>query len=145
MRLDSTRLNAKTLIAQLLESGGHEGKLPPAAGIYAIVNRTNGRAYIGSSVNIRNRIVQHRSALRRGRHPNKLLRAEWQDHGEAAFVFGVLHLPRKTDKRYLWSIEHELTRQLLGPRCYSWGVFGQSGHFAYHPAMRGVAEYFRPN
>ena len=34
-------------------------ELPESAGIYAIVNRTNGRRYVGQAINIRQRIATH--------------------------------------------------------------------------------------
>lgn len=139
------RINARELLNAVVEGGGDGSNIPPVAGVYAIINRENGRAYIGSSVNMRQRLIQHRSLLRRNKHSNKLLRDEWATYGDGAFVFGVLRLSKKTDKRYLWSIERELTKQILGPRCYNWGICGQSSHFAWHPAMRGVADYYRPN
>ncbi len=38
------------------------------AGIYQIRNSQNGKLYIGSAVNVRNRWVEHRKLLRKGAH-----------------------------------------------------------------------------
>ena len=48
------------------------------SGVYAIKhNVLGGRAYVGSSVNMRSGLLSHRSNLRRGRHPSR----ELQVHG----------------------------------------------------------------
>lgn len=60
------------------------------AGVYYIKNTVNGKLYVGSSVNMRNRWRRHRSDLRWGRHNNPKLLSAWNKYGEAAFEFGVL-------------------------------------------------------
>jgi group I intron endonuclease len=60
-----------------------------APGIYAI-RMVDGREYVGSSQNMRNRWYQHRSLLRNGRHKNKKLQNAWTKHGEDAFEWCVL-------------------------------------------------------
>lgn len=42
-------------------------------GIYAIINVQTGRRYIGSSINVRKRLLGHRRALQRGIHINEHL------------------------------------------------------------------------
>ena len=60
------------------------------SGIYQITNRTNGKRYIGSAVNIRKRWQEHLSTLRRGRHYNRHLQRAFTRYGETAFLFDVL-------------------------------------------------------
>jgi len=59
-------------------------------GIYAIRNKKTGQVYIGSSVNIENRIGIHRSMLRGGYHDNIHLQRSWNKHNEDMFVFETL-------------------------------------------------------
>lgn len=61
-------------------------------GIYEIVNLHDGKAtaYVGSSVDIRQRWQQHCAALRGGRHRNAHLQHAWDKYGEGAFSFCVL-------------------------------------------------------
>lgn len=66
-----------------------------ASGIYAIVNKVNGKRYVGSAVNLRNRWKVHKSALNSGRHHSKRLQSSWLKNGEAAFSFEVLELVEK--------------------------------------------------
>jgi group I intron endonuclease len=63
---------------------------PSAHGIYQIVNLANGKRYVGSAVNLRNRRKEHLSKLRRGIHHSAKLQNAWNKYGEASFQFEVL-------------------------------------------------------
>lgn len=58
-------------------------------GVYAI-QCTDGRCYVGGSIGIKRRWLQHQGALRRGEHKNQPLQSAWHELGEAAFSFMVL-------------------------------------------------------
>jgi group I intron endonuclease len=60
------------------------------SGVYCILNKTNGKRYVGSSVHIRKRWIAHIRELRAGTHYNPYLQASWNKHGEQAFRFVVL-------------------------------------------------------
>lgn len=47
-----------------------------------IVNTNNGKRYIGSSLNIRKRLWEHRANLRHNKHCNPHLQASWNRYGE---------------------------------------------------------------
>lgn len=59
-------------------------------GIYAIVNTKTCERYIGSSMNIPARFVQHQTSLRRGKHHAHRLQEAWDTYGEEAFTFVVV-------------------------------------------------------
>lgn len=59
-------------------------------GIYMIVNQTNNHRYIGSSINIRERLWKHRALLRHQHHANAHLQNAWNKYGEDMFYFTVL-------------------------------------------------------
>ena len=61
-------------------------------GIYEIRNIANNKIYIGSSINISNRFIEHRKHLRKGCHINSKLQRAWNKYGEDSFVFSVIHL-----------------------------------------------------
>jgi len=61
------------------------------SGVYQIVNRVNGKRYIGSSVNIKRRWQQHKNALRGGYHYNIYLQRSWNKYGKSSFVFQVIY------------------------------------------------------
>jgi group I intron endonuclease len=60
------------------------------SGIYSIINRLNGKQYVGSSVDIARRFAAHRSRLRAGNHHSRALQRAWVRYGEPAFSFEVL-------------------------------------------------------
>lgn len=62
------------------------------SGIYAILNRVNGRCYIGSAVNIAKRILEHKYYLRKDLHRNRYLQNAWNKYGEDKFTFKTLLL-----------------------------------------------------
>lgn len=58
--------------------------------IYAIKNRSNGHAYIGSTTSYKSRWHTHKSQLRRGVHHSFVLQKAWDKYGETAFSFELL-------------------------------------------------------
>ncbi len=61
-------------------------------GVYQIKNMFDDKVYIGSSVNISQRISVHKSVLRRGSHQNQYLQRAWTKHGESAFCFTIVEV-----------------------------------------------------
>ena len=59
-------------------------------GIYVIKNSTNGKFYIGSSSDIRQRWAEHKSKLNKRRHVNTCLQNSWNKYGGDLFEFLVL-------------------------------------------------------
>jgi group I intron endonuclease len=60
------------------------------SGIYQIRNLINGKLYIGSSANIKNRWSRHKSDLSHNRHRNPKLQNAWNKYGKDNFVFEVI-------------------------------------------------------
>lgn len=60
------------------------------SGIYKIVNKVNGKCYVGSAVDLNNRFCCHRYDLRNQCHINQKLQHAWNKYGEDSFVFEVL-------------------------------------------------------
>jgi len=77
--------------------------MKPNSGVYKIVNRANGKCYVGASTALAERFNSHISSLNRGAHYNKTLQAEWSDLGQENFVFEILELT--TDKQKLSELE----------------------------------------
>ena len=60
--------------------------LPKVRCVYAILNENNGKMYIGSTKNFRNRIYQHKSKLKNGMHCNIDLQKDFKKRDKIRFV-----------------------------------------------------------
>ena len=67
------------------------------SGIYEIVNRVNGKRYIGSAVDIKRRWHRHLYLLRRGEHHSSHLQRAFAKYGEANFLFTVIERCERSD------------------------------------------------
>jgi group I intron endonuclease len=56
------------------------------SGVYKIENAVSGKIYIGSSVNLRERLRFHRTRLNCGHHDNSHLQRAWMKYGANAFT-----------------------------------------------------------
>ncbi len=65
-------------------------EIPRTSGVYEIRCIPNGKFYIGSAVNLRERWRNHIYNLNIGNHRNILLQNAWNKYGEHAFVFTIL-------------------------------------------------------
>ena len=62
---------------------------PKVSGIYRLLNKVNGKSYVGQAADMYRRRNQHWSSLTRGEHFNRKLTNAFRKHGRAAFVFEV--------------------------------------------------------
>lgn len=84
-------------------------------GIYKIQNRINDKIYIGSSVDIHKRWLQHRSQLNKNQHHSKHLQNSWIKYGQNNFKFEIVELV--SNKELLTSIEQEWINKT---KCYDY-------------------------
>ena len=61
-----------------------------SSGIYAIVNKINGKRYVGSAQNLRRRCDNHQTKLKSDNHHCKHLQSSWKKYGYDAFEFIIL-------------------------------------------------------
>jgi group I intron endonuclease len=106
--------------------------LSRSSGVYEIRCLVTNRVYVGSSVNVHARWLQHRNRLRSGRHCNSFLQRAWNSHGENNFQVLVLELCNETQllrAEQKWIDERRCVNRLLG-----FNVCAIAGA----PAMRNV-------
>jgi len=80
------------------------------SGIYKIVNKVNGKYYIGSSKNIKRRWSGHKVKLNKNEHFNSHLQNSWNKYGKENFEFLIVEKVSEekrieTEQKYLNEIE----------------------------------------
>lgn len=77
------------------------------SGVYAIVNRINGHAYIGSSITIERRWHQHICELNGDNRNNKYVQNAWKLYGGIdSFLFVILERTKELIKREKWWVNY---------------------------------------
>lgn len=59
------------------------------SGVYRIINYNNGKTYVGSTLDFRERWYKHKSSLRAKKHENSKLQNDWNLLGEENFCFEI--------------------------------------------------------
>jgi group I intron endonuclease len=88
------------------------------SGIYKIINKTNGKYYVGSSDNIKRRWYNHKNKLRKNKHYNYHLQQSWNKYGEPYFDFIFVEI---TDEENLVIMEQKYLDIVKNERdkCYN--------------------------
>lgn len=71
-----------------LKAAYKEMKFP--MGVFQIKNKTNGKLFVDSSLNMPAKWNRHHVQLKFGSHRNKILQQEWNQFGAAAFEYKIL-------------------------------------------------------
>jgi len=67
---------------------GHANK----GGVYKIINKVNGKIYIGSAKRFKQRAGEHLYSLKKNKHQNKHLQNSFNKYGEDVFLFEVIEV-----------------------------------------------------
>jgi group I intron endonuclease len=91
--------------------------LKDVCGIYQIRNIINNNIYVGSSSNLRKRILTHINKLRKNIHDNAHLQKAYNKYGEENFVFEIVEFCSKEEQ---YKIEQYWLDQFFGKEfCYN--------------------------
>ena len=74
-------------------------------GIYKIKNKVNGKVYIGQSIRIEKRWIDHKKTLRSNSHRNIYLQNAWNKYGEENFIHEIIEecdISELNDKEIYW-------------------------------------------
>jgi group I intron endonuclease len=82
-------------------------------GIYIIHNKIDDKYYVGSSNNVKNRLMTHKRDLMRNSHNVRTLQNDFNKHGEENFEFKII------DK----NIEEEMLTAFERVYCYKYNSF----------------------
>ncbi len=69
------------------------------SGIYFIINLINGKYYVGSAGNFRERWYMHVYELNRGKHHSSYLQNSWNKYGYDAFQFTIIEIVEDKEER----------------------------------------------
>lgn len=72
---------------------------PKLSGVYSLTNTKTGNRYVGRAADLKGRKAWHFSALRKGRHTNPHIQADFNQHGQDSFEFKILQLIGSDDAR----------------------------------------------
>ena len=91
----------------------------PPMGIYAIRHRASGHLLLGASRNVHAALNRARFELRMGKHPDRVLQAEWNRTGVEGLAFEVLEfLKEREDEAFDYAGElralEQIHRELQG-------------------------------
>lgn len=67
------------------------------SGVYSIYNIKTGKFYIGSSITLKKRLVEHNNSLKRGDHYASYLQSSWNKRNKKDFIFRVLRYCKPED------------------------------------------------
>lgn len=88
------------------------------SGIYKIINKVNGKYYVGSSKDIEHRWQEHKNELNKNKHYNDYLQSAWNKYGERSFEFTIVEF---TENRDLLTVEQKYLTELKTQqnKCYN--------------------------
>ncbi|MBZ9715543.1 GIY-YIG nuclease family protein [Deinococcus multiflagellatus] len=110
----------------------------PDSGVYAVENTITGQIYVGSSVNLDQRLATHRSSINTGHWDNKLLQRDAKAYGPEAFRFVILQ--RTSDVAELEYLERMWAQRLnaLGADGYNPGKVSKYARI-FEPTAEQIA------
>jgi len=95
------------------------------AGVFQVKNSVNGKALLGSSLNLEGPLNGHKFMLTIGGHRNKVLQQEWNEYGPDKFIFEILEVVKvKHDPNFNLGDELTLLEQIWLEKLQPFGERG---------------------
>jgi len=96
--------------------------LPQSSGIYLITCIANGRKYVGSALNLRNRRKNHHYYFRHQKHQNQHLQRAYNKYGRDSLEFSVLEecpteLLLEREQSWIDTLKPEFNMRLVAGSC----------------------------
>jgi len=103
--------------------------------IYKILNKVNGKFYIGSTKNAKVRWYQHKYSLNNNKHINNHLQNAWNKYGKDSFDFIILEENIPSDKKF--EIEQAYFKKLnpFPPQGYNIATQANGGGVSFYSEM----------
>lgn len=113
------------------------------SGIYKIINKTNGKYYVGSTTQLddsHGRWYKHQRSLIKGNHINSHLQSAWKKYGQDNFDFIILE---KTDKKNLLVVEQKYLDIAKGEqdKCYNQNFLVSGTNFSLDVIKRRTKSF----
>ncbi len=99
------------------------------SGIYKILNKINGKYYIGSAYNFNKRFIRHKSELNCNVHYNEHLQRAWNLYGHENFEFLILEECNELSK--LKTLEQKYLDKIEKEKCYNKTFISGGGNLGY--------------
>ena len=94
-----------------LKASYKEMKFP--MGVFQIINKTNGKVLVDSSLNMPAKWNRHLTTLKFGSHRNKALQQDWNQLGAESFEYGILSEIAYEDATVDYGKEVEILEELF--------------------------------
>ncbi len=105
-----------------LKAAYKELKFP--MGVFQIKNKTNGKLFIDSSLNMPAKWNRHQAQLKFGSHRNKALQKEWNHFGANAFEYAILEEIPFEDATVDYGQEVEILEEIFLEKLQPYGGNG---------------------
>lgn len=106
------------------------------SGVYIIINLIDGKYYVGQSLDVYNRLRQHKQDLSQGMHDNPYLQNSFTKHGSSNFSFELLE---DYSEEFLLSMEHYWCNLLNShDRSYGYNIRPTHPHGKCHHSAETV-------
>jgi hypothetical protein len=97
----------------------------PEMGVFKVINRSNGKIFIDSGLNVNGKVNACKFQLKHGSHMNKLLQEDFKKFGEDNFTFEIVDiLEPKEDESLDYKKELTLLEEMWIENLQSYGEKG---------------------